>query len=339
MAVSVDSVYKTVLLILNKEQRGFMTPDEYNRIGSQVQREIFETYFEDINQQVRVQQSEFDYANRVYNTDEKIAEFKTTSAATYDSSISRFTLPQDLYRLNTVTYEPGSNFTELPRLTRNEFFNVNKSKLTKPSKSCPVYLYEDNMLTVFPQDITGKIGISYVKKPQDIRWGYEVGTQGQYLFTDKPFNENALIPQQLPIITNTISGATAGLYNGIPASIFSGLNSDATFSLVIDATGALISASIDNGGTDTDLSTQTIYTATAPLPAPIGGVGDFTVEFSESGQMKNTTQGFIDFELHNSERSELVLKILLYAGIVIRDPQVIQTAMAQIQKEELNEKQ
>ena len=29
----------------------------------------------------------------------------------------------------------------------------------------------------------------------------------------------------------------------------------------------------------------------------------------------------------------------MYAGIVIRDPQIVQTAMAQIQKEEVNEKQ
>ena len=41
MSVSVDTVYKTTLLILNKEQRGYLTPDEFNKIGSQVQREIF----------------------------------------------------------------------------------------------------------------------------------------------------------------------------------------------------------------------------------------------------------------------------------------------------------
>ena len=77
MAVNVNSVYETVLSILNKEQRGYMTPYEFCKIGSQVQREIFEAYFEDINQNVRVQQTEFDYSNRVYNTDEKIEEFKT----------------------------------------------------------------------------------------------------------------------------------------------------------------------------------------------------------------------------------------------------------------------
>ena len=33
MAISVDTVYKTVLSILNKESRGFLTPEEFNKIG------------------------------------------------------------------------------------------------------------------------------------------------------------------------------------------------------------------------------------------------------------------------------------------------------------------
>ena len=45
MAISVDTVYKTVLSILNKEQRGYLTPDEFNRIATQVQLEIFEKLF------------------------------------------------------------------------------------------------------------------------------------------------------------------------------------------------------------------------------------------------------------------------------------------------------
>ena len=44
MAVNVDIVYKTVLLILNKEQRGNLTPDEFNKVATQVQLEIFESY-------------------------------------------------------------------------------------------------------------------------------------------------------------------------------------------------------------------------------------------------------------------------------------------------------
>ena len=54
MAINVNTVYQTVLSILNKEQRGYMTPDEFNKVGTQVQLEIFERYFEDLNQQARV---------------------------------------------------------------------------------------------------------------------------------------------------------------------------------------------------------------------------------------------------------------------------------------------
>jgi hypothetical protein len=54
MAINVDTVYKTVLLILNKEQRGYMTPDEFNKIATQVQLEIFEDYFNNLNQQLKI---------------------------------------------------------------------------------------------------------------------------------------------------------------------------------------------------------------------------------------------------------------------------------------------
>jgi len=42
MAINVDLVYKTVLLILNQQQRGYITPDEFNKVGNQVQQGIFE---------------------------------------------------------------------------------------------------------------------------------------------------------------------------------------------------------------------------------------------------------------------------------------------------------
>ena len=61
--VNVNTVYSTVLLILNKEQRGYMTPQEFNSVADQVQLQIFEQYFEDLNQQLRVPQADVDYAD------------------------------------------------------------------------------------------------------------------------------------------------------------------------------------------------------------------------------------------------------------------------------------
>jgi len=251
MAINVNTVYQTVLLILNKEQRGYMTPQEFNNIGNQVQLEIFEKYFEDLNQQIRVPQADTDYSDRVTNLDEKISIFKTFGNAIYDSTTTPltpyFTLPitdgygntVNFYRLGTVMY---NNEVELQRLQRSDFSYIDKSQLTKPSKSWPVYLYENNKLFVKPTDIISDIQIDFIKKPTDVIWGFNVGGLGQYLYNATPFNA----------------------------------------------------------------STQ-----------PTGSV---------------------NFEMHSSEQTEVILRILMYAGLIIRDPQVIQAAAQQVQMDEINKK-
>ena len=57
MAINVNTVYTTVLYILNKEQRGYVTPTEFNSIADLVQREIFTSYFPGGNQQNRRNQN------------------------------------------------------------------------------------------------------------------------------------------------------------------------------------------------------------------------------------------------------------------------------------------
>ncbi len=75
--MSVDEVYKTVLYILNKEQRGFLTPEEFNKVAAQVQLELFEKYFEDLTQQLRLpDMTDSEYANRVKTIEEKISDFE-----------------------------------------------------------------------------------------------------------------------------------------------------------------------------------------------------------------------------------------------------------------------
>ena len=45
MAVNIDNVYQKVLVIANKEQRGYITPLEFNLLANQAQQDIFEQYF------------------------------------------------------------------------------------------------------------------------------------------------------------------------------------------------------------------------------------------------------------------------------------------------------
>ena len=79
MAVSVNTVYQTVLYILNKEQRGYAPPAEFNSIASQVQLEIFNSYFPDGNQVNRQNQNntqnDTEYFNVFDNLSYKLTPF------------------------------------------------------------------------------------------------------------------------------------------------------------------------------------------------------------------------------------------------------------------------
>ena len=43
--VNINEVYQTVLTIANKDNRGYITPEEYNLLAATAQNEIFESYF------------------------------------------------------------------------------------------------------------------------------------------------------------------------------------------------------------------------------------------------------------------------------------------------------
>ena len=55
MAINIDTVYQRVLAIANKEQRGYITPQEFNLMANQAQMSIFESYFYDKNVRERLE--------------------------------------------------------------------------------------------------------------------------------------------------------------------------------------------------------------------------------------------------------------------------------------------
>jgi hypothetical protein len=230
MAVNVDTVYKTVLLILNQQQRGYMTPDEFNKVATQVQLNIFETYASDLNQQYRLPGNDTEYGNRVKNIEQKLQFFQRTGATAYVGP--HFTItPTDVYRLGSVFYKD----TELTQYAqRNELRQILLSPLTQPTTNFPIYLYENNLLYVYPTSIQADITISYLKTPSDIQWAFTTGAQGQYLYN---------------------------------------------------------------------------------------------------------AAGSTNFELDISEQTEIILRILAYAGVIIQDPTIIQVASQAVATEDANEKQ
>jgi len=206
MAINVDTVYKTVLLILNQQQRGYMTPDEFNKVGTQVQLNIFEKYEDDLNQQYRMPQNDTEYANRVKNIEQKLQFFQRTGATTYSAVNGNFALtPTDIYRLGSVYYN-GEELTQYSQ--RSEITQLLLSPLTKPTTDFPVYLYEQDLLYLYPTTIQSGITISYLKTPADINWGYSVGTLGQFLYNaGTSVNFELSVTEQTNVVTKILAYA------------------------------------------------------------------------------------------------------------------------------------
>ena len=216
MAINVNTVYKTVLLILNQQQRGYMTPDEFNKVATQVQLNIFEKYEDDLNQQYRMPQNDTEYANRVKNIEENIQFFQRTGTTTGTNpfSLAPGTTTYNGVAVTDVVYRVGSVFyksTELSQYSqRNEITQLLLSPLTQPTTSFPIYLYENNKLYVYPTTIItpADITFSYLKTPANVVWGYGVGNLGQFEYNaGSSINFELNISEQSNVITRVLAYA------------------------------------------------------------------------------------------------------------------------------------
>ena len=197
MSVNVNTVYSRVLAISNKEQRGYITPQEFNIFANQAQMDIFEQYFYDLNQFMRLPGNSTGHADMVDLLNEKIGIFTKTSSLAYGSET--FNKPADLYRLTAIEY----NGITADRLTRKEFLQINKSPLTKPSDEFPVYTeladgYDVQGADEFnaaDQSGSPKVIIEYIKKPTTVSWAGNV-VNGVSLYSENDSTNFDLHPSE-----------------------------------------------------------------------------------------------------------------------------------------------
>jgi hypothetical protein len=182
MAVSVDTVYQRVLAILSKEQRGYVTPQEFNLFANQAMLDIFEQYFYDINQFSRLPGNDTEFSDMLNMLNEKINIFEKTDAMTFATPY--WTAPADLYRIGTIfsTSTVTDRFgvaseviTEAERINFNEFLYINQSRYTKPVDSRPVFVASDAGYKVYGNTIlTSGVSCNYIKIPSDVSWNYQM---------------------------------------------------------------------------------------------------------------------------------------------------------------------
>jgi len=112
MAINVNTVYRTVLSLLNREQRGFLTPDQYNRYARMAQLDLLDKAFLDYNRYLTRKETgtiNDEYANLAKNTKEKIDVFSISATLNFTDGVTA--VPTNLYKC--IMISTGSRAIEV----------------------------------------------------------------------------------------------------------------------------------------------------------------------------------------------------------------------------------
>ena len=351
MAINVNTVYTTVLTILNKEQRGYLTPFEFNNIANQVQLQIFEKFFEDYNQYIRMPKTDVEFASRMDHIREEFQVFeKTGPSITIPAGGAQtdnvYNQPSDLHRFGSASWNKGVNSPPIEILSNRDYNQIKLSPLTQPTNNFPVAKYQQDKLTIFPASspyASDDVTFNYIRKPSDPRWGYQVGSLGQFTYDPSVFQPNllnsngGLLQNVSPNFTTATSLAptvvTPGVTTGVSITTANAAATGLTLNLAIEQ-GEISLISVKNAGTgysdgDTISFTGSVFGQTGVVAKCI---------ISPSSFNSGSTFGSTDFEISGSMQTEVVLSILKYSGVIIRDPQIIQAASQELAQDEVNSK-
>ena len=229
--VNIDTVYQKVLAFANKEQRGYITPQEFNLYANQAQQEIFEQYFYDKRHQGRIKSTEHAYPDMDDLLDEKLAFLEKTDynadILAYSPILSNpldYELPSYIYRvLSLYVLNMLNQRVQVEFLNTEEYHQcVTGPALTAPSSDRIVGNIRGNAIQVLEEGYRSGIGLVtplpfqaqeliYYKKPgginsagtyANVAWGYfvvggkalyDTSTNKTFHFELHPAEENELV--------------------------------------------------------------------------------------------------------------------------------------------------
>jgi hypothetical protein len=168
----INDVRNTVLSIISKENRGFITPLEFNLFAKQAQLEIFGQYIFNYSNAINKQNARMHgegYTDIPKNMAEVIDSFSVFNSLTYSVVTNKFNLPNDYFFLDKVVY---NNSTEVEKVSHRKILNLISSNLTAPTAAYPVYTMDENGILVYPTSITANITSQYLRYPKDPQWTY-----------------------------------------------------------------------------------------------------------------------------------------------------------------------
>lgn len=306
----INSVRNTVLSILNKNNYGYISPADFNLFAKQAQLDIFEDYFYQYNTQINKENNRLGrlsgtgYADIKKGLEEVLDSFSVTSFLTRVNA-NIYSLPLDYYLINKIFYYPN-------QLTSGTTTGTTAGKLDDVDANF-LGVVSVGDIVVNTTDSTSAFVTAVANTSLILSSDIIVSGENYVIYNNKNIAEVERVNQdKIFYLTNSNLTAPTTQY---PAYVLEGNN--------VTAYPTTISGV-------SDLQTQYVRYPKDPK---------WTYQTLTGGQplFDQSQADFQDFELPLSDETDLVVNILKYAGLSIRETEVVQAATAQENLETIQE--
>jgi len=351
MAVAnIDTVYQRVLALANKEQRGYITPQEFNLLAGKAQNDIFEMYFHDYKTALLSPGNQSKSADDIDMLREKIAMHRVVGGNIVDGVLS-----SDPHWLESV-YTPINAGVRSITLTIDTLWsephNSNSIKLLAIFSGTGNESLGEGFYDIYLNHNGSDVGGEYLTPSASLHIDVSGSTHDVANKITKAINDNdpyhtATVSGNVITITYNRTGYTWSLNESLAQNTGSDPSTLMTLGTVVTTTVVGVPFIYEQVNKDdwiyiqsnkklspTTNSRGVFYrtgaTGISILPDP----GDNTVSFDHIKRPVDPKWGYVvvgdkalynsntstGFELHASEESTLTNKILELAGIVINKP-------------------
>ena len=169
--VNVDTVYQTVQALANKEQRGYLTHQEFNLFANQVQQDIFEQYLYDLNAFRQARPEQHEVGDSVTMIMEKLANWLS-----YENVANGTNLPPG--QVGRIYLNRGGIRRALREINPDEIQDLLTSRFHKKGFDDAVF-FNDGYKNIQVWDKAGPItsGITcetITGRPSIVNWAYVI---------------------------------------------------------------------------------------------------------------------------------------------------------------------
>ena len=304
MAASINEVRNTVLAIANKNNYGYISPQDFNLYAKQAQIDMFEDYFYAYNNWVNKQNARMSgtgYADIIKGLEEVMDSFSVSRFLLNNTAVQNiYVLPADYYLINKLYYYSDPLFTGTnTAVVANQLVDiaaVGWTTIPTSSPTPPIGSLVVNTTNFTQAYVTGVVSSTVLTLSADIF----VGAPGDnyIIYNNTKIKEVERVSQnKIFYLTNSMLTAPTTSY---PAYVLEGQGATVYPSTIIQQAAILA---------------QYIRYPLVPRWTWLNlGVGE--PEFDP------TQPDFQEFELPDSDEPTLIAKICQYVGIEIREAEV-----------------